>query len=55
MGRNGYRPQMAKKGISSMNDKRSEERRRREQELIDKATELAIEMYGPALKELEKH
>ena len=34
---------------------RSTERKRKELELIEKATEIAIEMYEPALKELEKH
>ena len=34
---------------------RSTERKRKERKLIDLATEIAIEMYEPALKELEKH
>jgi hypothetical protein len=32
-----------------------EKRKRSEQELVEKATQLAIELYAPALKELERH
>ena len=34
---------------------RGTERKRKDLKLIEKATEIAIEMYEPALKELEKH
>lgn len=42
-------------GTDRMNGVRSTERKRKEQKLIEKATEIAIEIYEPALKELEKH
>ena len=41
--------------LDRMNRVRSSERKRKEKELIEKATEIAIEIYKPALKELEKH
>ncbi len=57
MARNGARPgtPATKEGTQIVGKKRTEERKRREQELLEAATELAIELYGPALKELEKH
>ncbi len=42
-------------GPDRMNGARSTERKRKDIKLIDKATEIAIEIYEPALKELEKH
>jgi hypothetical protein len=36
-------------------NRKTAQRKRKEQELVKMATDLAIELYGPALKELEKH
>jgi hypothetical protein len=53
--RNGHRP-ATREGTNGVNNKeRQEERKRKDRELLEKATEIAIEMYAPALKELEKH
>ena len=54
----GYRPRtngLSTEGSNGVTTGQREERRRKEQELIDKATKLAIELYGPALKELAQH
>ena len=47
-----YRSKTATEGTNRV---RSTERKRKELELIEKAAEIAIEIYKPALKELEKH
>ena len=39
------------KQLASRSSRRADRRRR----LVEAATDLAIELYGPALKELEKH
>ncbi len=57
MARNGRRPELTKgaKEGTEVTTRRIDERKRKELELLEKATDLAIELYGPALKELEKH
>lgn len=58
MRRNGERPEATratKEGNGRMAPPRRDDRKKKEQRLIEAATELVIEMYGPALKELEKH
>jgi hypothetical protein len=58
MKENGKRPAMTKAtkgGSAVVSEKKREERRRKEHKLLEAATDLVIEMYGPALKELEKH
>ena len=57
-----YRSKTATEGTNRVSGARSlsaegrnTERKRKERKLIDLATEIAIEMYEPALKELEKH
>jgi hypothetical protein len=57
MARNGARlgTPATKNRTQLVGKKQTEERKRRDQELLEAATELAIELYGPALKELEKH
>ena len=42
-------------GTKELRGARTDERKRKDLELIDKATKIAIEIYEPALKELEKH
>ncbi len=54
MGQNGKRAQMIRNTEDEM-DKRTSARKRKEQKLVEIATDIAIELYGPALKELEKH
>ena len=48
--RNGQRT-----GAAPVTPVKREKRKRSEQELVEKATQLAIELYAPALKELERH
>lgn len=58
MKENGKRPAMTKAtkdGNGTVSQRKRDERKRKEQKLLEAATDLVIEMYGPALKELEKH
>ena len=54
MRQNGKRAHMITNTEDEM-EKRTSARKRKEQKLVEIATEIAIELYGPALKELEKH
>lgn len=58
MGRNGARPQATsttKERVNSVSERKRRESKRKEDKLIQIATDLAIELYAPALKELAKH
>jgi hypothetical protein len=58
MKENGERPAMTKAtkdGIGTASQRKREARKRKERKLLEATTDLVIEMYGPALKELEKH
>jgi len=52
MPRNGKTPTVTQ---ATRDGKRLSEKKRKEQKLLELATDLAIDLYGPALKELEKH
>jgi hypothetical protein len=54
---NGHHPHVTNtEGTNGVTNKeRQEQRKRKDLERLDKATDVAIELYEPALKELEKH
>ncbi len=44
-----------KDGMKEVSQRKRDEKKKKEQKLVEIATEIAIEQYGPALKELENH